>query len=338
MSVNFTINEVFFCLDNNPLEVKQSNASSVIAKMYLQMHFEGYGDKPYNLQQTYEQVFFQETATFYPGEEVQDFFMEVNSFTQINTNENEGVVPNPLFNAASVNIVIKEFDSNDIEKKTYEFNNLYFLPGKKPVAFPYLTNSQIRTTYSDSLIMLPALGRDINTEKLKDITGVDVDVSAITNEYAVYGLTIKRSELDRIFGDRKVVDDSQIAFEPIPNPRDCIAAIFINQNHCPDWFTFSGEWEEYTELNQVLSKHTERGVDFKAKVSTKNTFKLNTGWLFEEELTLLAEMMRSKYCWIQLQGEWVRCIPVSKKALPYDSERNVNSQIIEFQKVEENER
>ncbi len=337
MSVNFTTDEIVFCLDNNPLEIEQSNESSVVAKMYLQMHFEGYGNDPYNLLQIYEQVFFEGKAMFYPGEEVQDFFAEVNHFSQIRINESE-VVPSLLFNAASVNIVVKEFDSDNRVQKTYELNNLYFLPGKKPMAFPYLTGSQIRTTYSGSLIMLSVLGKYMNAEKLNKINGNPVDVSSVTDEYAVYSLTIKRSELDLIFGNQKIVKDSLIAFEPIPTPRDSIDAIFINQNLCPEWFTFSGEWEEHTELNQILSKHTERGVDFKAKVDRKNTFKLNTGWLFEEELGLLSEMMQSKYCWIRIQSEWIRCIPISKKVLPYDSERNVNSQIVEFQKVTENER
>ncbi len=337
MSVNFTTDEILFCLDNNPLEIEQSNENSVVARMYLQMHFEGYGTASYDLLQDYEQVFFEEKATFYPGEEVQDFFAEINRFSQIRINENE-VVPELLFNAAFVNIVVKEFDSKDKVQKIYELNDFYFLPGKKPMAFPYLTNSKIRTTYSGSLITLSALGKDINVEKLSAITGSDIDISSVTDEFAVYSLTMKRSELDRIFGNQKIVNDSLIAFEPIPPPRDSIDAIFLNQNLCPEWFTFSGEWEEHPELNHILSKHTERGVDFKAKIETKNTLKLNTGWLFEEELGLLAEMMQSKYCWVKLQNEWVRCIPIGKKVLPYDSERNVNSQIVEFQKVEENER
>lgn len=330
--------EVLFCEDYNPLTVMRTNTSSEFIKVTMKMLFSGYGIDTYEVVQIYDYVIFENKVEIFPGEEVQDFFMEVNSKNVVAINENnKDIATHLLYRSAIVTLLISEVDSKGEIFKEYSLENLRYLPGKKPLAYPYLTNAKVRTTYSESLIFLSALGIDLKSKNLGNISGNIVDTASVNEDYSVFNIAFRRSFFDTYIGDHKTIQNQYLTLEPIPNPRNHIDLIFMNQNLCPDWLSFSGEWEQYPELTHVLSNNT-TGKVFKVKSGAKRILKLNTGWLFEEEVILIDELMNSKYCFIKLKDKWIRAIPISKKPLNEDSERNVNSQIVEFQIAKENER
>lgn len=85
------------------------------------------------------------------------------------------------------------------------------------------------------------------------------------------------------------------------------------------------------EYQHQIGEHLLSRERYKERVEEKRTFKLNTGWIFAEEIAVLWELVRSEQCFLKIQGEWVKVIPISQKPLSYDSTRNLHSYVVEFQ-------
>ncbi len=329
-NINFEIKPLMFCLDNNPLVFNAVNSDSKYVSLEISMFFNAY-NQIYSVTQTYEEALMNGRATFYPGEEINDFFPEIESF--VPSINNDGILKTSfLMNAAKVNLIIRELDERkENNAGVLNFNNLKYIPGKKPKAFPYLTNGRRRCTYNNSLIILSATEKDIEEENLGDISGETPLIHTPAQTDMVSYMTFKRKKAnDNLL---RAICNHFICFNPLPEIDEHIDVVFINQNLCPDIMSFSGEYEEYPELTHILSKKGESGVDFKAQVKRKRTLKLNTGWLFKEELNLLEELIESKICFINIENKWENYIPISKKPIGYNSEKTQYAQMVEFKKI-----
>ena len=143
---------------------------------------------------------------------------------------------------------------------------------------------------------------------------------------------------NRFFGKNTIIKKSTLSLEPKPEPNgEPITVLFQNQNFCPDWFSFSGEEELHINYENTISQHAEKDEEFKALVKEKRTFKLNTGWIFPEEVELLWELIKSPQCFIKANDtDWVKVIPISQKPLSYDNTRNLHSYVVEFQRASNN--
>lgn len=331
----FSVKEVNFCLDGNFIEVTKENENVHFLTMKMTLFFKQLDGNYKDIVQLYEYVFFENKVTLYPGEDVEDFFSDMSIDAFLNGGSN--ISPYLFFPNMSVAIEIIEYDSNKTIQKTHSLSYMSFLSGKKPKAFPYLTNGSVRRTYANSLISISAIKKDFREKKLSEISGVFVDNQNVTNPKDIISMAFTRQSADAFFNPLEIIKKENLALHPIPDTQSVINVIFQNQNKCPDWFSFSGEWEKHFELNHTLSKRTTTGIDYKALVSKNKTFKLNTGWIFEEEVELLEELVASPVCYVNINEEWIQVIPISKKPLYYDSLRNINSQIVEF-KIVENER
>ena len=122
----------YFALDPNQVKITKTNPKASYVTMILEMYYRGY-DKEYRERQEYAQHYFGEEIIFYPGEEIQDFFIHAQ---EIKFQE----LMQYQFSMASVNIIIKEFDAEDHELSEARLNNLFFVPGKKPKCFPFFTD------------------------------------------------------------------------------------------------------------------------------------------------------------------------------------------------------
>lgn len=332
----FSVKEVNFCLDGNFIEVTKENENVHFLTMKMTLFFKQLDGNYKDIVQLYEYVFFENKVTLYPGEDVEDFFSDMSIDAFLNGGSN--ISPYLFFPNMSVAIEIIEYDSNKTIQKTHSLSYMSFLSGKKPKAFPYLTNGSVRRTYANSLISISAIKKDFREKKLSEISGVFVDNQNVTNPKDIISMAFTRQSADAFFNPLEIIKKENLALHPIPDTQSVINVIFQNQNKCPDWFSFSGEWEQNAELEHIISNKTRRGNLFKAKVNAKNILKLNTGWMFEEEVILLEELIKSPYCFVKRKEEWLRCIPISKKPISYDTERNVNSQIVKFQIVKDDER
>lgn len=297
------------------------------------MEFSGYG-KTFSLTQQYDYVFFEDYAQMNIGEEVQDFFEDIPNLEVLNVSEHKLLSPKEIFSTTRVNVRAVETNFKGQTFKTHTFNDLHFLPGKKPEAFPFLTRSTLRSTYSDSLVSVCALTQDVKNLNLGQIASNLTDLSHIKNPLGVANFAFRRSVGDQTYGANNVITKEKLSLEPKPNKHEVlIDAIFQNQNFCPDWFSFAGDYETLLNFEHHIADNILKSEDYKAFVKTKRTLKLNTGWLFPEEIDLLWELIKSPLCYLRIRGQWVRVIPISQKPLSFDSNRNLHSMVVEFQSV-----
>lgn len=322
--------DIYFCKDKDLLEVRAKGDGDYM-EMQLKIHFSGYGQEK-EVTQRYEYVFFQGKVKIDIGEEVQDFFEGIPNLHSLTLNETRDITVYPLYKAAVVDVVLVERALRGEEKARYELKGLRYLPGKKPKGYPYFTESLLRSTYPDSMVSLSGLLKDIREQQLVKIVSDRVRLTEVREDYEVGNFSFLRSVADIRYSPTSIITYKGLSLEPKPKSNDRpILGIFENQNQCPDWFSFAGEWEGHVEYQHQIGEHLLSRERYKERVEEKRTFKLNTGWIFAEEIAVLWELVRSEQCFLKIQGEWVKVIPISQKPLSYDSTRNLHSYVVEFQ-------
>lgn len=322
--------DIYFCKDKDLLKVRAKGDGDYM-EMQLKIHFSGYGQEK-EVTQRYEYVFFQGKVKIDIGEEVQDFFEGIPNLHSLTLNETRDITVYPLYKAAVVDVVLVERALRGEEKARYELKGLRYLPGKKPKGYPYLTESLLRSTYPDSMVSLSGLLKDIREQQLVKIVSDRVRLTEVREDYEVGNFSFLRSVADIRYSPTSIITYKGLSLEPKPKSNDRpILGIFENQNQCPDWFSFAGEWEGHVEYQHQIGEHLLSRERYKERVEEKRTFKLNTGWIFAEEIAVLWELVRSEQCFLKIQGEWVKVIPISQKPLSYDSTRNLHSYVVEFQ-------
>lgn len=327
--VAFATKNVYFCLDKELTRVRQTAAESEFITVALTMEFNGYG-RTFTSTQSYDYVFFEGVATIDIGQEVQDFFRDITPALEVNTKKL--LSPKEIFKATKVSAVIKETNFKGAVFKTHTLTDLHYLPGKKPKAYPYLTQSRLRSTYKQSLISVSALTQEVRTHSLGQIGSNLIDLSAIQDPLGVANFSFLRTTADETYGATTIIRKETLSLEPKPEPNGTpISALFQNQNFCPDWFSFAGEYEALVSYEHTLADNVLLSEDYKAQVKTKRTYKLNTGWLFPEEIEVLWELIKSPVCFLRIADQWLKVIPITQKPLSFDSTRNLHSFVVEFQ-------
>ena len=327
--ITFATKKVYFCLDKELTHIRQTDPQSEFVSVALTMEFNGYG-RSFTTTQSYDYVFFEGVATVDIGQEVQDFFRDITPSLEVNTKKL--LSPKEIFKATKVSAVIKETNFKGAVFKTHTLTDLHFLPGKKPKAYPYLTQSRLRSTYKQSLISVSALTQEVRARSLGQIGSNLIDLSAIKDPLAVANFSFLRATANETYGATAIIRKETLSLEPKPEPNSTpISALFQNQNFCPDWFSFAGEYEALVSYEHTLADNVLLSEDYKAQVKTKRTYKLNTGWLFPEEIEVLWELIKSPICFLRIAGEWLKVIPITQKPLSFDSTRNLHSFVVEFQ-------
>lgn len=332
----FQSRKLYFCQDCGPINVYKSNGSSSYATMTITMIFTGYGVYRKEIQQKYENVFFENHLQFYPGEEVQDFFPKLQDISHLSSTPT-GVSISSLFSSAEVSIKIEERNKTEVFN-IQNYSQVYFIPGKKPRAYPYLTNVQERSSYSDSLLSISALSKDMKNRNLHQIVTNKIDHTQLHEDNKVVNISCFRYVADTYYGALNILRKNPLTIEPKLNSLDVIHVLFSNQNYCPEWFSFSSEYEQYLDLNHILDDGRKNHILRKVKTESIKKIKLNTGWIFHEEIELLDELVDSNICFMRIGEQWLCATAISKKTLSIDNDRNLNSMIVEFEILTENER
>jgi hypothetical protein len=334
--VNLEIKDIYFCLDKDIISLRKKHNGSEFVQAKITMYFEGYGRK-YQNTQVYDYVFFKDEVHLDIGAEVQDFFQNIPSLEVLNVSEQKLLQPKEIFKATRVALTLEEKNFKGEVLATHSFSDLFFLAGKKPKAFPFLTNATLRSTYTDAFISVSALTKDVKSKHLGQIASNLTDLSNIKDPLGVANFYFKRAVANQTYGATNIISKENLHLEPKPEPNQPpITAIFQNQNFCPDWFAFSGEYEQSINFEHQLSENVFKGEEFKAFVKEKRIYKLNTGWIFPNEVELLWELIKSPLCFLKIQGKWEKVIPITQKPLSFDNTKNLFSFVVEFQRIASN--
>ncbi|MDO4782562.1 MAG: hypothetical protein Q4A09_05005 [Capnocytophaga felis] len=330
-NVDFDAREIYFCKDKNTISIRKNNPESEFVRAEVRMFFSGYGREIEHTQR-YDYVFFEEYVSIDIGDEVQDFFEDIPSLEVLNINENKLLQPKEIFKATRVDVTITETNFKGETFKTHSFTDLHFLPGKKPEAFPFMTRATLRSTYSDSLISVCALTRDVKALNLNEIASNLTDLTLLKDTLGVANFAFRRNVADKTYSSAGIINKEKLSLEPKPESGSVlIDAVFQNQNFCPDWFSFTDDYEVSVNFEHTIADNVLKSQDYKAFVKTKRIIKLNTGWIFPEEIELLWELIKSPLCYLKINNKWIKVIPITQKPLSFDSYRNLHNMIVEFQ-------
>lgn len=83
----------------------------------------------------------------------------------------------------------------------------------------------------------------------------------------------------------------------------------------------------YTRKNYTLQNKTE----FIADTTTRRIHKINTGFLFQEELSLVDLINEATVVFVEKNGKFVSCIPIGKKAKGFNTDSYYQDDVIELQ-------
>lgn len=330
-----------FCLDDRFLKITRSNIAVDRMRMRLEMEFQLPNQSPITVVQTYENLFLTDDIVLYPGQEIQDFFHPLlDSYSDVTApspfGESELIhQPRLLFKMCKTSIILTEYDSNWLEYQTYNIGISYWLPGKKPKAWPWLTDFATRRSYSRSLISVCAVQEFFIKQNLHAIAGDQIDVSNIINaDHWVVQLKFVRNAVP--FNALDAIKRQGLRIEPTTEIQSSISVIYENQNLCADWFAFAGEYKNQPTLKSVMTENLSRNRKYKANVEMENVITLDTGWMFEEEIPQLWELMSAGVAFIRMSAtNWLKVIPIGEKPLAYDSARNLHQSLVDFQIIKD---
>ncbi|MRJ09775.1 hypothetical protein EDL98_01535 [Ornithobacterium rhinotracheale] len=327
-----------FCLDNNFIALEKTSSKADRVHMRLTMQFNYARRKTLEITQNYEYVYFNDKVKIYPGDEIHDFFTPIDkSFLKQSVSDlgtTNAVNVQRLMTCCIADIEIIETNAAGELLNTALLKGTHWVPGKKPAAFPYLTQGQNRRTYQGSKLTICAVAKDYTEKNLNDIVGL-TDDSAIKNPYDIVQINCSRENLQDGRNDQLIVENKYISFEPYEQPDGTINVFFENQNKVTDWFTFTEVYEIQPELEFSITHNISNGKERKTDVVNKKTIKLNTGWFKQDEFPLLEDLMASSVCYIELNGEWLRAIPITKKPLAFNSVEMLHEQIVEFKLLDD---
>lgn len=309
----------YFALDKHKVKVRKTKGAATYVKMVLDMFFQGYREE-YREQQVYHIPFFDNKVEFFPGDEVQDFFIRCR-----NLSKQENAI---LMNLAVVNMSFHQMSENDKVLSTSEIRNVLFAPGKKPKCFPFFTNYPVRRTFDNSEL-------SITIDSLTD----NSDFNNLKGKYTVGFVALpKGNNIQRFFFDRSkfipelknnIISAGILKFVPFPEDREVISIEWETDNLVFDWFSAPKKFHFKDDLEHILGAskyHTEE----KYGSSYSSTLVLNTGWILREEIDLITDILKSRICFITIDDKRYKAYPVGKKNELNNSEENLFQMDLEF--------
>ena len=317
---DFTNANYFFALDKNKVILNKTNTSSTYVKMVLEMFFQGFG-KTYQENQTYTFPFFQGSVEIYPGEEIQDFFIKAIDFIRASNPQNQ-------YNLANVNLKFYEMTDADVIVSSFTLDNLKFAPGKKPKCFPFFTDHSVRSTYPKSLINISV---DKLSEKIEIVdlyTQYQLSKPVFSNSLGIDNFQFERNKFLQNL-ENSIISNSKLQLIPLPSVDEVVHIEWENQNLVFDWFTAVRKTKETTEIEHITAE-SKLYKEEKFDSSYSKPFTVNTGWIMEEEIDLISDLLMSRLCIIHYSGKTVKAFPIGKKNELKDSENNKFSMDLEF--------
>lgn len=303
---DFTGSAYYFALDKKAVTLNKVSPTAVKVEMQLDMFFSGYGQNSTESQK-YESTYFKNSVTFYPGDEVNDFFLKLRSKRDLFSNF-------LAYQFALVTITLRELDSSDNVLNTFSVPNLRFAPGYKPKCFPFFTDFGVRSVYEKSQILISAdtIGTKPELASLEAVLNSGANVQTWSK---------KKTDL---------TDIPKIDFIPLPEIAEVAHIFWETHNLVFDWFTASEKHTRPADFDHTISDNVTNGEEEKFGTKQTDTLTLNTGWLLEEETELIDALIASNFCLIYLKGKLYRCLPQTKKNALRDSETNKFSMDLEF--------
>lgn len=289
-----------FCLDLPPVIINRKSEAAKFVRITLNAEYNVLSE-PSIFNKIYQSPYFKDVAKFDLGEKLhrhfprskQDFF-----------NVDELVFMQKI----NANITVEELNANYEVLFTQNYNDTKLFPGKKPIAYPFLSNSIFRKKNENSIIFTS----EINGESV---------IMKKRNQNAV--------------PNPLLLSTSKINFYDFPDAYNIAHLQWENQNLCPEWFTFTGKYKITPEFNHIYAKNIFNAQNEKYDVSKTKTLTIETGMFLAKERLLMTEIIESKLAFIKIEGIVYRCFNITKNNIEVDSSEELISRPLEFLIVEQ---
>lgn len=305
------LEEYNFCLDAKKIYFKQYHPNL----KYKRVKINGtqyISNEEHHIQQIYDLIYFNGETNIDIGEKVQQF---IEPFKEILL---DMALKKHIMKPISIQINIADLNDKFEELHQKSLGTFYFYPGKKPKAYPLLTNHRIRKRVNLSKMLISYIeGVAVpNTWGIfKSINnGAAYDISCLI-------LTEYNLNFPKVFnfGTMKVIS--------FPAPQNAFHIQWLNQNLVPEWATFTGEFKIKTAYHHTISKSVFTNKKKKYDSEKEKSLSINTGFILKAEIPMIEEMMSSSIVYIEMDNRLLKCIPNGEKL---DSEDSTN-QLVTFE-------
>lgn len=313
ISHDFTGSPYFFALDKKKVELTKVSSNAVKVLMKLDMFFIGYGQTHQEIQ-TYQLSYFQNKAVFYPGDEVNDFFVKQRKLQDFSQTFD-------AYNLAIVKMTFSELDVSDAVLNSYLIDNIKFAPGYKPYCFPFFTDFKTRRVFGNSKLCISA---DLIGQK-PELTNL---LTAI-NQNQGSGSKVSTFVFQNPNPD-EITDFQKVELIPIPTIQKTVNLFWETHNLVFDWFTCTGNYTIPSDFEHTVAENVGTGKEEKYDTKQTDTFTINTGWILKEEREIIDAIISSNYCIIELPEKTIKAQPTGKKNTLKTSEEGFEEFILEF--------
>ena len=219
---------------------------------------------------------------------------------------------------------IEELDINQISIYEESFAGIKLYPGKKPKLFPFLTNFAIRSRVYDSKHIFSFISGLVTAEELFDINVTKNGLEA----GCIARVKVERLENKITWSDEKVITAGGQTFRyfNIIEGKDVVNVQWENQNLSPESITFKGLSNQSKELTHLFQENIFTGGSEKFDTTAIKTINISTGFILKSEEGLIEELMYSKFCVLEIGGNFIKAAPSTSKIITEDKSR----QLIEF--------
>ena len=310
----------YFALDPNRVVLQKTVPRASYVRMVLDMYFKGYGEEHLE-KQSYDIPFFKNQVEFFPGKEVQDFFVRCRELSAVAEYQY-------LMNLALVSIAFEYRSEQDETLSVVRLDNLFFAPGRRPQCYPFFTNYPKRRIYEGAEFHLTLDSSNID-KKISDIQRLyTATLPTQVESNSLYRYRFMRRLFHQKFKDRELRIGA-LSFVPFPEKREGILIEWETENLVFDSFYVPHHYQRRDDIEAIIgaSKYY-REEKFDNEYQSQLT--INTGWILREEIPMITDILRSRLCFITIAGERIKAYPMGKKNEMENSEENLYQMDMEF--------
>jgi hypothetical protein len=305
-----------FCLDNKIINfIKQEiNAAYVRATLSIKFQTE---TQISTMEVPLYVPYYNERASFDLGYKIHQYFLRLKK-SILQEQKKPNFLDNKIwFYPAEVTIFVEELDVDYNVIHTEGVGLIKFYPGKKPLAFPLLSNNLIKQRVEGSKYIFTYIQGLLHPSK------IGIGSSNVFEDGVITRLKIEDDENKIIFPKKKIFQiaiDKQLVYYTLPNNGPQIIHLqYENQNLCPESFSFSGHSKKIPEYNHVYDQNVLSSIREKYDVTKMTFWQINTGFIPEKCSQIIDEIVMSKLCFLEIDNKVYRGFVTTQKIVEKDT-------------------
>lgn len=272
--------------------------------------------------------YFNDKASFDLGKKIHQYFLRLKK-SVLTEPKKPNVFDNKVWMyPAEVSILVEELDVDYNVVHTDNVSQIKFYPGKKPKAFPLLSNNLVKQRVIGSKYIFSYIQGLLDTEK------ISMAAPNALEDGLIVRVKIEDNENKIIFPKKKIfeiADNKQLIYYTIPNNGPQLIHIqYENQNLCPESFFFTGHIKKNPEYSQIYSQSVITSLQEKYDVKKVTIWNINTGFVVKKCVPEIGQIVESRLSYLEFGGVVYRGFFITQKLVEEDSSLELVQFDLEF--------